>query len=441
MARILSLEKCQAALQREFSKVLATTAATSSAVEELKSMFTSYIGKRLGSKHGSPSVSKALENPMVVTIPGLELAPVFPSPTPGILSSEAVARTTQPAAQHDKTSTSPDKNVLQGNVTATCKGVSDGPLETKEPAVHSFEGEDVSENPANKGISAKVVSLARVDRVMEKSKVDVANVGGDSESPDSAGGDGNVTAEDSGKVGAPASGLANTWSTRKQLPRATAEVIHAVAAIPVSNSIKVEGGLNLSMSMNGRRRDKLLIFNVHGTLVDSSLIAEKNPNSKVRPTVKTKTRRVVFRPLLRAFLSRYSIHFVVAFRGNKSTAYMDEVVRAMIGGISAGLKCFLLFVWCGKDCEPVEFERNTLVTWGKRLAKVYEAWPQFSAHNTLIIDNKNSQVSYNLGTNVVISTPFYVAGLKNLADDNNSLESTLWLVFQLFLSAADIKDF
>ena len=100
-------------MQGEFSKVLATTTATSSAVEELKSMFTSYIGKRLGSEHGSPSISKsALENPMAVTMPRLELALVFPSPTPGILSSEAVVRTTQPAAQRDKTNTSPDKNVL-----------------------------------------------------------------------------------------------------------------------------------------------------------------------------------------------------------------------------------------------------------------------------------------------------------------------------------------
>ena len=119
--------------------------------------------------------------------------------------------------------------------------MSDGPSETKEPVVHSSKGEDVFENLANKGISAKDVSLARIDRVTEKGKVDAANVGGDFENPDSASGDGNVTAEDSGKVGALASGLANVRSTWKQLPRAAAEVIHAVAAIPVSNSVKVEG--------------------------------------------------------------------------------------------------------------------------------------------------------------------------------------------------------
>ena len=86
--------------------------ATNSAVEELKSMFSSYIGKRLGSEHASPSVSKsALENPMGVTMPGLELPPVFPAPIPGIVSSEAVARTTQAGTERDRTSTSPRKTV------------------------------------------------------------------------------------------------------------------------------------------------------------------------------------------------------------------------------------------------------------------------------------------------------------------------------------------
>jgi hypothetical protein len=422
------LEKGQAALQGEFSKVLAATVATNSALEELKSMFSSYIGKRLGSEHASPSVSKsALENPMGVTMPGLELPPVFPSPIPEIVSSEAVARTTQAGAERDRTSTSPRKTVSQGNVAAREKGVTDGPSKTKEASVHCSEGEDVSEKPPDKGVSAEDVSLA--------------TVGGDSETPDSAGGDGNVAAEDSGKAGALAGALGNTRTSRRRLPRAAAEVMHAVTAIPTSNSDKVEGALNFPMSMNGRGKDKLVIFNVHGTLVDSSLIAEKNPNSKIRPTIRTTTRRVVFRPRLRAFLSRCSLHFSVAFWGSKSAAYMDEVVPAMIGGMSAGSECLPLFVWSAKDCEPVEFEGDTPTAWGKRLAKVYDAWPQFSAHNTLIIDNNKSRISCNLGANVVISKPFYVADLENLDDDKNFLESTLWPTLQLFLSAADVKDF
>jgi hypothetical protein len=32
---------------------------------------------------------------------------------------------------------------------------------------------------------------------------------------------------------------------------------------------------------------KLLVFNVHGTLLDCSMISDKNPNPKLKPTFKT----------------------------------------------------------------------------------------------------------------------------------------------------------
>ena len=118
-------------------------------------------------------------------------------------------------------------------------------------------------------------------------------------------------------------------TTRARHPRAAAEVIHALPALPLSTSVEAERGLKLGMSLSGRGREKLVIFNVHGTLLDSSLLVENNPNSKIRPTVKTKSRRVVFRPWLHAFLSHCFIHFAVAFWGSKSVAYMDEVVPTM----------------------------------------------------------------------------------------------------------------
>jgi hypothetical protein len=57
----------------------------------------------------------------------------------------------------------------------------------------------------------------------------------------------------------------------------------------------------------------LLIFNIHGRLLDCSLLSEKNPNSKIRTTIKTETCRIVFRPWLIDFLSRCINNFVVAF--------------------------------------------------------------------------------------------------------------------------------
>ena len=47
---------------------------------------------------------------------------------------------------------------------------------------------------------------------------------------------------------------------------------------------------------------KLLILNVHGTLLDMSLLTEPNPNSSIRVTKKTTNHRFVFRPWMVEFL-------------------------------------------------------------------------------------------------------------------------------------------
>ena len=55
----MAIEKSQAALQGEFAKVLASTATTTNAVEELKCMFTSFMGKLKGTDPSSPSVCQS----------------------------------------------------------------------------------------------------------------------------------------------------------------------------------------------------------------------------------------------------------------------------------------------------------------------------------------------------------------------------------------------
>jgi hypothetical protein len=42
-------------------------------------------------------------------------------------------------------------------------------------------------------------------------------------------------------------------------------------------------------------KSKLLVFNVHGTLLDCSSVEDPNPNPSIRYTLKTMTRRVVCR--------------------------------------------------------------------------------------------------------------------------------------------------
>ena len=62
---------------------------------------------------------------------------------------------------------------------------------------------------------------------------------------------------------------------------------------------------------------KLLIFNVHGTHLDTSLLTEPNPNLVIWVTKKTTTRRFVYRPWMIEFLQRCFQFFKVAFWGQK----------------------------------------------------------------------------------------------------------------------------
>ena len=78
------------------------------------------------------------------------------------------------------------------------------------------------------------------------------------------------------------------------------------------------------------QKSKLLVFNIHGILLDCSLIDEPNPNTNIWYTMKTTSRRVVCRPWLAQFLSNYFLHFEVAFWIRKSAKYMEEIVPAML---------------------------------------------------------------------------------------------------------------
>jgi hypothetical protein len=63
---------------------------------------------------------------------------------------------------------------------------------------------------------------------------------------------------------------------------------------------------------------KLLIFNVHGTLLNTSLLTQYNPNPNIRVTQKTTSRRFVFRPWMIEFLGRCFKLFKVALWGIKN---------------------------------------------------------------------------------------------------------------------------
>jgi hypothetical protein len=98
------------------------------------------------------------------------------------------------------------------------------------------------------------------------------------------------------------------------------------------------------LAVNAMRRTKLLIFNIHGTLLDCSLKVEINPNPTIRASVQTRSRRVVFRPGLIQFLSQCFMEFTVAFWGGKSESNMEDVVAAVLTRLKGRQEVDPLFV-------------------------------------------------------------------------------------------------
>jgi hypothetical protein len=89
---------------------------------------------------------------------------------------------------------------------------------------------------------------------------------------------------------------------------------------------------------------KLVVFNVHGTLLDCSIVSESNPNTEIRPTFRHGNRRFVCRPGMKKFLSRCFLNFEVAFWGSKSARYMEDVVPAMLSRLKDSSKYVPAFV-------------------------------------------------------------------------------------------------
>jgi hypothetical protein len=187
---------------------------------------------------------------------------------------------------------------------------------------------------------------------------------------------------------------------------------------------------------------KLVIFNVQGTLLDCSLLAAPNPNSNIRYSLKTKSRRVVFRPWLKHFLDRCFSHFKVAFWGSRGAPYMADVVPAMLDGFYSrkGDKD-PLFCWSCSANDEIRGEHGNATSGEKKLSSVYARYPQFNAENTLIVDSKICRVLGNVQQNVLITSPFYVKWLRTLGNDKQYLKSYLWPLLEAFWRCPDVTTF
>jgi hypothetical protein len=187
-------------------------------------------------------------------------------------------------------------------------------------------------------------------------------------------------------------------------------------------------------------RTKLLVFNVHGTLLDTSLLTSPNPNVKIRVSKKTSTRRFVFRPWMMEFLGRCFKMFKVAFWGIKSREYMEEVLREILPVFSHLEGHKPLFTWAARDCELIDKDEDNQM-WGKPLSKVWAQWPCWNGTNTVILDHHEPRVDCNPQWNVIVPPPFYVEHLQDLSDDKEYLRKNLWPALELLYSHEDLGSF
>ena len=185
---------------------------------------------------------------------------------------------------------------------------------------------------------------------------------------------------------------------------------------------------------------KLLIFNVHGTLLDCSLLSEPNPNTSIRMTRRSLTRRIVFRPCLSEFIDKCFKNFRVAFWGVKSSANMEDVLAEIMRKFTGLDTHKLFFCWSGKDCEEL-MENIGVSKWKKPLTKVWGTWPEWNEGNTLIIDHMEAMVECNPVANIIIPPAFYVENMTTLADDNNYLRKQLWPLLERLVGSVDVHQF
>lgn len=82
-----------------------------------------------------------------------------------------------------------------------------------------------------------------------------------------------------------------------KFPSQVFNVVHALpcASLEVSPLKSLHGILIDKLGKCSKGGQKLVIFNLNGTLCDGSLLASSNPNSKICPSTKTNCRRVLFR--------------------------------------------------------------------------------------------------------------------------------------------------
>lgn len=251
-----------------------------------------------------------------------------------------------------------------------------------------------------------------------------------------------ATGERAKSMEAPTGAPSPSQKKSKKPPKSPAKVFTPPGVFPLTSSEVRPSGTSSPMPLfRDSGHSKLIVFNVHGTLLDCSMLSEKNPNTAIRSTTRTALRRVVFRPWLKTFLCRCFSHHCVGFWGSGSKVHMEDVLSTVLADMKGLGYATPLFAWSGRVIEGEDIADGSPMEWGKQLEAVYAAWPRFCAANTVIVDSKHNRVQCNPEANVIISTPFYVKWMCSLADDKEYLKRYLWPLLEALHSSADVADF
>ena len=356
-SRMSTLETKQEALEGKMSEVIQTTAANTKALQELQLIFKRCMSRFKDNSEGSPSVSKsAVDSDVAAGVQGIQRPATcevarskgtdtddvdnldFDSgsdtPTQGkaadvAVGVETVTRRPSPAAapvprvpaqssmdvqQEEALSarkskaletkvdlTVPKKDVLQEEALSKGRAVAAAAVKdtkTKEDSALKASVKDVQAKKTSRehlvtsgeGGSSEGGMLHAANKLLEASKM---------------AGDSVPTATPAGASTKPGKKHRQASPPKVDAPAADIEE----ASTQVSNDA-LSGPRKSLLEV---QKSKLLVINVHGTLLDCSLIDEPNPNAGIRYSMKTASRRVVCRPWLAKFLSNCFLHFEVAF--------------------------------------------------------------------------------------------------------------------------------
>ena len=471
-----AIEQRQDDLDNKVSQVLACTEAHKDALEDLKMMFAKYVRRFRDSDEGSPSVSiVVLENPVPQPPPltdsmqthnvGTSREPEFgvdvqDSSIPlhrgiGVAGAEKL---TEVEDSRIRDRTSPPHAVQ--NLNGRREACPPPPLPT--PPGSSSIVHPKSTNRSKESVAGAVprqqpkVATVKIDRNPDATPLTTETKAAAAIVKTKAG-------------AATVKGVKGGASTNDSFPYsiqgAMDGLLEVAGAVPGHSPQRQKKSINSGMEegaatqgedapakvrskaargVHGRpspQDSKLLVFNVHGTLLDSSLLADNNPNTAIRATLTTDNRRVVFRPWLIEFLTRCFRNFEVAFWGSKSKMYMDKIVPPLLARLQDSKSHPPLFIWSAKECEATDFQDGLPVTWGKPLEKVFRAYPQFNLSNTVIVDHKPCRLGGNSFGNLVIPTAFYVKDIQKLGNDKGFLKGCLWPLLQGLSGCEDITDF